>query len=1217
MKLPPNTQKRLVSGAGGGGGKGGGGSRGRAPVEAPNTLRSRATARVVDLIGEGEIGGLIDGAKSIFFDDTQLQNDDGTFNFTGVEWAERTGTPSQDYLPGFPDIQNTAIVGVELINANTEETPDDKVTNASPVVHSFVADGDTEVNVGILFPNGLSQPGGSGNTATSVSYAIDIQEDGGGYTEVLAETISQLTMASIFKSYTFPISGTNIDLRVRRVTADTGPQIIDDIHFFSYWYTSSPQPTRTITNTDINAARVTVRLPGGLFEQATSTGDINPASVQVAVDLKENGGVFKEVVRDTISGKTTTPYEKAYRIELAEGTGPWDIKVRRVTSSDQGINFTNNVNWLNYTEIVDSRLRYPDSALIGIAVDAEAFGGSVPNRGFEIAGRIIQVPSNYDPETRQYTGVWDGTFQLAVTDNPAWCFYDMVMNTRYGLGEFITENGLKWDLYEIAQYCDELIPDGKGGTEPRYTFNGGFQTANEAIRVIQAMASVFRGMVYWGSGSIHAVADKPADPVKLVAPANTIQGNMEIRGTALKARHTVALVQYNDPDDGYRLNIEVVEDQSAIERFGWRPAEVVAVGCTSQGQAARVGRWLLDTEINSTQAITYSASFDHADVSPGDIISVADPAYSGVRMGGRIAAVADDGGSPPLYETIVLDSEVTLEPGEDYFLTVTLPDGTLATSEVANAPETTDTLTMTTPFATAPLVNGMYVLAGGVEARPFRVEAVKETDKHIFEIAGIFHDVTKYDRIELGYKVTPPIYSQIITGPILPPTDIAISEYLFLSGGVGARSAVTVSWQAPKDPRIQFYEISTRGEGTEWQQKAVTQSISSDLLDFGSGIFDFRVRALDGAGKPSVWVYEYNVSILGLFAAPDDVANFQISVLGDNATLTWDPISDLNLSHYIVKFSPETGATWQSSTVLLDNITTNSVQVPALQGTYLIKAQTIQQIRSSNASLILNGVTNFNELNVVETLAEHPSFAGVKDGVLVNSDFDGLQLDYGADFFGPDDFYENEEFFLQDVGFESSGTYFFGTTVDLGEVVTSRLTAIVEAFGVNFTADVFAASDFFNPDDFFRVESDQWQVKIRFRATDDDPAGSPVNWGVWQDFIIGDYTARGYQFQAILSTTEFGVTPIVPRLEVTVDMPDRIISAENITVPVAGKRIDFLPPYISLKGVSVAAQGLLTGDYYEITNKDEFGFDVIFKDSGGSPVERTLDYVSVGYGSVQ
>jgi predicted phage tail protein len=1085
-----------VRGAGGGGKGGGGGQTARAPVEAPNDLRSIATARVVDIVSEGEIEGFgteIPG-QSVAFEDTLLQNADESFNFSNVQLAALAGLPDQSPLPGFAAAESEVVVGVEVTKDN---------------------------------------PLGSGSGDGAV--------------------------------------------------------------------------VRQIADANVDAVRVTLRFPA-LTSQNTTTGDLNGTSVAIRIDVQADGGSYETYVSDTVQGKTTSAYERSYRVDLPAGGAPWNVKVARVTADNLSANIQNKTFWSSYTEIVDHRLIYPDSALIGLAVDAQSFGGRVPRRRYYIKGIKLKVPSNYDPETREYDGIWDGTFQIAWSDNPAWVLYDLLTNPRYGLGESIDASQVdKWGLFEIAQYCDALVPDGFGGTEPRFTFNYWISSREEAYKVIQGIASAFRGLTYWATGSVFAAADMPADPMFLVAPANVVGGLFNYSGAGLKARHTVALVTWYDPADGCRPAVEVVEDPEGIDRFGWRQAEVAAYGCTSRGQAIRFGRWILDSERHETETVSYTASLDHLfgaegrPVMPGMIVHIADPAYAGVRYGGRVASATVD--------AVTLDKSVDLQAGETYSLSVVLPDATIETIAVTNGPGESAVMALDSPLSQAPAANALWVLTGTDAApRPFRVLAVRETDKHLFEVTALFHDATKYDRVEQNLTIDPPSFTALPAGPILPPSGLSIAEYLYLVQA-SIKSAVTLSWEPSPDPRVMLYEIQAAPPGEEYRAVDIRGLNSVDIQDTRVGTWRFRVRSLASGGQPSAWrALEDNV--LGLGAAPPDVENFRISVVGALATLTWSPSADLALSHYRIKFAPvTTGATWGSAVDLQPHVDATSVQVPALDGTYLIKAVRLPSetapagAESMNATLIVTTIAGVEGLNAVETVSEHddsPAWAGAKThceeagGTLVMS----LTGD------SPE-------------AVEIEGLYEFANSVDLGAVYTSRLTAHVKAFGSNI-ANVMAS---WNPlagvPTLGGGDPEQWSVTLQLRFTVDDPLGSPVDWSDWQDFVVGDYTARAFEFRLILESFDPAIQPVVQELSVTVDMDDRVDAREDIVVPDTGLRVTFVPPFHTLKGIGYGDQDMASGDKRIITNKDETGFDIQYQDSMGAGVQRTLDYVAKGYGYEQ
>ncbi|MGE0256800.1 MAG: host specificity protein J [Alphaproteobacteria bacterium] len=1056
----------VLAGRGGGGGKGGGSATtGRVPVEDPNTLRSRATARVVDLVSEGPVVGLVDGAKSIFFDDTPLQNEDGSFNFQNVAWSTRSGEPDQEPIPGFADVEATVAVGIE-------------VTQAAPV-------------------------------------------------------------------------------------------------------------TRTLSDPDLDAVRIILRIPA-LTRQDTATGDIRATSVRIAIDVQPDGGGFAEVVDDTVTGKTVSPYERAYRVALPPGGAPWTVRMRRITPDSDAATVTDKTFFAAYVTIVDNRLVYPDSALVAPAVDAQAFGGRVPARAYEMDLLILDVPSNYDAIARSYDGDWDGTFQQSWTNNPAWVLYGLLTNPRWGLG--LDQDAVdKWELYRIAQYCDEAVEDGLGGEEPRFTFNYVVNHAEDAYALVQAVASSFRGIVYWAAGTVVVTADMPEDPVALAAPANVVDGRFDYAGSGLKARHTVALVTWFDPEDGYRPAPEIVEDAEGIERFGAREAHVVAIGCTSRGQAARAGRWLLDSEKHETETVTYRAAWDHAQLRPGNIVAVADPAYAGVRFGGRLAGF--DAGT----STATLDAPVVLGAGESYTLSLVQADGTLFDAAVTSPAGETATLTLADVPVEAPVPGAMWVLTGSdVAPRLFRVVAVREVEAHLYEVTALVHDLGKYDRIEQGLVLDPPSFTALPTGRLVPPTGISAIEYLYRIGP-GLRSAVTVSWTASPDPRMILYELQARPPEAEYRPAGTSVTTSVDLLDVAEGVWAFRVRGLDAAGRPSPWAELPGFLVASVAGTPADVTGFGATVIDDMATLAWDESSDLRVVHYRIRYSPQTdGASWGSAVVLVDRIAATSVQVPATAGSWLIKAVGPTGKESANAALIVSTVALVQGLNVVELVEEAPAFAGDMDGVEAA---DGaLRLEEGDGAFPPD------------------GVYGFAGAVDLGSVYTSRLTAGLSAYGEDIANVMASWPTLANVETLSGADPSSWSVAIEMQATADDPEDAEAAWSDWRRLVIGDHTARAFRFRAVLATALPTVTPVVEALSVEIDMPDRVVAGDDLLVPEEGLAVAFDPPFLALAGIGIGAQDLATGDRWAITDKGAAGFTIRFFDAGGTPVARTTDYVAKGHG---
>lgn len=756
-----------ISGAGGGG-KDGGGSSSRAPIEAPNTLRSAATARIIDMLGEGPIVGLVDGMKSVFLDDTPLQNANGSYNFRGAKIYTRSGEANQTHIPGFASVENEVDVSVQ-------------VKASQPLV-------------------------------------------------------------------------------------------------------------RMVTNLSVDAVRIKIRVPT-LTSTDTYTGDIKGARVKLAVDVMPSGGVWKEQKVIEIAGKTTSPYERQARVELV-GQGPWNVRVRRLTSDSSKSALQNETYWSTYTEITDAKLTYPDSALVGIEIDARQFGNKVPARSYDVKGRIIKVPGNYDPTTRAYTGLWNGTFKLAWTDNPAWIFYDIATHPRYG-GKLASVD--KWAIYQIGQYCDELVPDGYGGMEPRFTINTVLAEPMDAIPALSQIASAFRGMVYWGTNTAVPVADMPADPVKLVTPANVIGGEFEYSGTALRDRHSAAAVTWNDPEDNYRKQVEIVEDPDAVRQFGWRQIDITAFGCTSRGQAHRLGKWILYSERSETETVTYKAGTDHLDARPGDVIAVSDPATAGARMGGRVVT--------PALKTLVLDAVPNNIAGSTWYLDVVLPSGGIERRKVTSF--SGNSVTLETNLTTAPVPGAMWVLSSlSLQPRLFRIISVSESDGPTYQITAAEYNPTKYDQVELGMPSFDPVVS---LGAPLPSQVVGLkaTDSTYRSGS-GISTKLIVSWERSDDVAL-TWEVKIRdAEDGNWEvyDNVVTPTLDVPNVTDGA-TYVIECYALNSLGGRSTEAAVYTHTVLGKTRPPADVTGFVSVPDGSSLKFTWDSVPDVDVKEYEVRYDDE------------------------------------------------------------------------------------------------------------------------------------------------------------------------------------------------------------------------------------------------------------------------------------------------------------------------
>lgn len=991
--------RRTIRGAGGG--KSGGGASAAAPVEAPDSLRSKQFARVLDLLSEGEIGGLVDGLQSIFLDDTPLANPDGSYNFSGITISTNHGTQAQPYFPGFPAIENEVAVGT-------------LITESAPV-------------------------------------------------------------------------------------------------------------TRTITNVNVNKVRITLGVPQ-LTTQNTTTGDLTGAAVELQVDQQANGGGFQPRFGNTISGKTTTRYQRTIEMDLT-GSPPWDVRVQRLTADSGSVSLVDKVFWDSYTEIIDSKLSYPNSAYVGVEVDAAQFN-AVPRRGYEIYGIKIQVPSNYDPATRVYTGTWDGTFTVAWSDNPAWVFYDLLTNTRYGLGAFISASQVdKWALFSIGQYCDELVPDGFGGFEPRFTCNLYLQTRAEAFRVISNIASIFRGMAYWGAGAVVPVADMPSDAVALFAKANIVGGQFSYQGSARSTRHTVALVTWNDPADAYRQKVEYVEDLDGIDRYGVIETEIVAFGCSSRGQAHRLGRWLLYSERLETETVTFRTGLDGILVSPGNVIQTQDAARAGKRFGGRVLSGATTNSVP-------VDGAVTIESGKTYTLSIITPTGTVASAPVTNAPGSVSTFTLSPALSAAPQPNAIWVLAASdLVPETWRVMSVTEVEKTQLEVVALKHDANKYLAVEQNIFLEPLPTTSLTSRPG-GVTNLMATESLFLAGPGVVNNRVTLSWSGTTGR----YRVSYRSALTNWIALPETPSQTIEIDGLTPDTYTFNVVQVNAIGIAGP-VNSLLQAIYGKTTAPADITGLSVIASSGLALVNWTLHPDLDVKvGGLIEIRHEavsSGAVWNNG-VLLKSFDGNSVSgvVPLVTGTYMAKAidSTGNYSGSAATFVVTEGmVTGFT---TVGTQTEAPTFGGTKVNCTVAGST--LRLSGGTLW---DSLSGNVDTFpdIDSAGGQATaGTYTFGP-LDLTTVAVRRFEADIamSAFdnSDNWDARLGLIDDWDGLVDGGNVAINDASVVLNARLTDDNPAGSPT-WSVYRPFHVADFNCRAAQF----------------RLDLAVDTPAHNLQVSTLTI---------------------------------------------------------------------
>ncbi|MBJ6449869.1 phage tail protein [Enterobacter hormaechei] len=627
--------------------------------------------------------------------------------------------------------------------------------------------------------------------------------------------------------------------------------------------TSATAWTRTFTNTQLSAVRLRLKWPS-LFKQEDD-GDLVGYWVNYAIDLQTDGGTWQTVLNTSVTGKTTSGYERSHRIDLPQAGSTWTIRLRKITADANSAKIGDTMTLQSFTEVIDAKLRYPNTALLYIEFDSSQFNGSIPQISCEPRGRVIRVPDTYDPETRSYSGTWTGAFKWAWTDNPAWIFYDLVVSDRFGLGHRLTAANIdKWTLYQVAQYCDQMVPDGKGGdgTEPRYTCNVYIQDRNDAYTVLRDFAAIFRGMTYWGGDQIVALADMPRDVDYSYTRANVVGGRFTYSSSTTKTRYTTALVSWSDPGNAYADAMEPVFEQALVARYGFNQLEMTAIGCTRQSEANRKGRWGILTN-NKDRVVSFDVGLDGNIPQPGYIIAVADELLSGKVMGGRISAVNG--------RVIKLDRVADAAAGDRLILNLPSGASQSRTIQAVNG----ESVTVTTAYSETPQVEAVWVVESDeLYAQQYRVVSVSDNDDGTFSITGAWHDPDKYARIDTGAIIDQRPVSVIPPGNQSPPANIVISSFSVVQQNISVET-MRVSWDQAQNAIA--YEAQWRRNDGNWVNVPRSSTTSFDVPGIYAGRYLVRVRAINAAEISSGWGYSEEKTLTGKVGNPPKPVGFSAS----------------------------------------------------------------------------------------------------------------------------------------------------------------------------------------------------------------------------------------------------------------------------------------------------------------------------------------------------
>lgn len=640
--------------------------------------------------------------------------------------------------------------------------------------------------------------------------------------------------------------------------------------------TSDRDWVRSVTNTQLSAVRL--RFSWAQLQQQQDNGDVIGYRIEYAIDIATDGGAYQEVLHTAVDGKTTTKYERSHRIDLPAATTGWQVRVRRLTPNSTSNRVADKMVVEAITETIDAKLRYPETALLFIQFDAKQFP-NIPQVSSEPKGRIVRVPSNYNPETREYTGTWDGTFKTAWTNNPAWLTYDLMINDRFSIGTRVKAENLaltKWDLYQVGQYCDQLVPDGRGGDgkEPRFLCDVYIQSQEDAWNVLRDIASIYRGSTFWANNGMNALADMPADVKYIFTRANVKDGKFTYASASEKTHYSTCMVSWSDPANGYQDAIEPVAEQTLIRRYGIKQADLTAIGCIRKSEGIRRGKWLLHTN-DKDRLVSFTVGLDGKVPRPGWIIAIADEMLAGRPLGGRISSV--DG------RNINLDRVSSAVVGER--LVLNLPSGKAEGRTIAAVAG--KTVTVTTAYSEAPVAEAVWAVdASDLALQQFRVTGIKEGDDGVsFDITAVEHDPNKYAKIDTGARIEDPPISVIPPGVQPPPTNVQIGESSAVIQGL-AVATLRVTWNRAESAIA--YEAEWRRDNGNWIPAPRTSTLGFEVSGIYAGRYQARVRAINPSEISSVWANAPEMTLTGKLGDPPALASFTTIGQVFGIVLNWE-----------------------------------------------------------------------------------------------------------------------------------------------------------------------------------------------------------------------------------------------------------------------------------------------------------------------------------------
>ena len=988
--------------------------------------------------------------------------------------------------------------------------------------------------------------------------------------------------------------------------------------------TASASVTRQITNTDVDAVIVTLTWPQ--IQVAEDDGDIRGDTVEYKIQVQHDSGGFVDKVGGTagtaqVSGRTADAYARDHRIELTSGFTTVDVRVVRVTADSTDSTRVNAFQFTSIQEVIDNSSTYADSAYVALRLDSKQFN-RIPTRKYRIRGIKVRIPgagasSSGTPDVDPATGrirypsgyIFNGVMGAAVYTNcPAMCLLDLLTNTRYGLGDHITDSNL--DLFSFvaaSKYANEEVDDGtgSGAKEARFSCNVNIQSPKEAFAAINDLAGVMRCMPIWSAGSITISQDKETTASYLFNLANVSEVGFGYSGSSLKTRHSVVSVSYFNMDS-QEVDFEVIEDATAISKLGTIIKQVKAFACTSRNQAARLGRAILFAEQNESETVTFSTSIDAGIVvRPGSVIEINDPVRAGARRGGRVVSATTTA------ITIDAVNDTNLPALADSpTLSVILPDGTVESKTITDI--TGSVLTLASALSSAPNVNAPYLLSStSLQTQLFRVIQVEEQNDISYVITALSYVEGKYAFIEDGTAL-PTRTISLLNAPAPPPSNLTVSEQTVVINNI-ARSKLIIDWQPVEG--VTQYLVNYKLENGNYVSQVVFSS-DFEILDTVKGTYSIQVFSYNLSLTISSNSTDTQFTALGKTGIPEDVSGLTIEPINEQfVRLRFTQAVSIDVLHggrVYVRHTNQTGgsATFQAAQDVIEAVAGNATEViaPALAGTYLLKFQDDGGRFSANAASVALSIVDILDSITVKTDREDTDgtpYNGTKSNVVYDSSLGGLKL--------------------IDPTANATGTYDFVDTLDLGGTFSLVLKRHFQGVGF-YTGDQFdnRTDNIDTWTDFDGSIANDVNAKMAVRTTTDNPSSSPT-YSSFNDFANGTFKARGFQFRITLDTTDTAQNMNLQQAGYTATMPSRTEQSSVIASGAGAKAVTFTAPFFVgtsglgnlnsfLPSVNISPQNMATGDYFELSSISGTGFTVHFKNSSNASIDRNFTYSAVGFG---